>query len=96
MQLLKGEVDWFRWLTVFVRDGFSTYRKRGYECRCCEVIVGRICSSSHNFYVFNVYRNLDISDNFFFTLLTAIAEVQFVDRKASFLFVGDVNAHNEE
>ena len=33
---------------------------------------------------------------FFYCLLTIIAKVQSVDRKASFLFVGDVNAHHEE
>ena len=31
----------------------------------------------------------------FLTLSTAMAKVNSVDRKASFLFVGDVNAHQE-
>ena len=62
MQLLKGEIDRFRGLTVYVRDGFSAYRQRSFECECCKVIVVRICSSSHNFYVFGVYRNPDLSD----------------------------------
>ena len=61
MQLLRGEVDRFRGLAVYVREGFSAIRQRSYECRCCEVIVVRICSSSHNFYVFGVYRNPDLS-----------------------------------
>ena len=46
--------------------------------------------------MFAVYRHSDLSDNIFFCLLTAIAKVQFVNRKASFLIIGDVNAHHEE
>ena len=62
MQLLRGEIDRFRELTVYVRDVFSAYKIRSYECGCCEVIVARICSSSHDFYVFDVYLNADHSD----------------------------------
>ena len=32
MQLLKGEVDRFRVLAVYVRGGISTYKQRSYEC----------------------------------------------------------------
>ena len=45
--------------------------------------------------MFGVYRNPDLTDNICL-LLTAMAQVKSVDRKASFLFVGDVNAHHEE
>ena len=48
MQLLRSEVDRFRGLVVNVRDGFSAYRYHSYECGCCEAIVVRICSGSHN------------------------------------------------
>ena len=48
MQLLNGEIDWFRGLAVYMRDGFSAYRLRNYECGYCEFIVVRICSNSHN------------------------------------------------
>ena len=96
VQLLRGEVNRFRGLAAYVRDGFLAYRQRGYETGCCEVIIVRICSSSNNFYVFIVYRNPDLSDAFFDCLLTGMAKVQSVDRKASFLVVGDVNAHHEE
>ena len=54
MQLLKDEVERFRGLAAYVRHGFSAYRQRNYKCGCCEVILVRICSSSHNFYVFGV------------------------------------------
>ena len=39
MQLLKGDVDGFRLMTLYVRDGFSAYRQRSYVCGRCEVIV---------------------------------------------------------
>ena len=95
MQLLRSEDDQFRGLAVFVRDGFWTYRQRGHESGCCETIVVRICSSSHSLYVFGVDRNPALSDKIFYCL-TAMAKMQPVDRKASFMFVGDVNAHHEE
>ena len=41
-------------------------------------------------------RNLGLSDKIFECLFTAMAKVQSADRKASFLFVGDMNAHHEE
>ena len=47
-------------------------------------------------FVFGVYWNLDSSDYIFDCLLTAMAKVPFVSRNASFLFVGDVNAHHSE
>ena len=61
MQLLRGQVDRLRGLT----DGFSAYNHRACECGCCEVIVVRIYSSSHNFYAFGVYQNPDLSDKIF-------------------------------
>ena len=51
-----------RGLTVYVCDDVSAYSQSGYKCGCCEVIVVRICSSSHNFYVFCAYRNSGLSD----------------------------------
>ena len=49
--MLRGEVDQFRGLPVYVRDGSAAYRHCGYECGCCEVIVVKIYSSSHYFLV---------------------------------------------
>ena len=43
-----------------------------------------------------MYRKPDLSNNIFDCLLTAMTKVQSIDRKASFLFVGDLNAHHEE
>ena len=70
--------------------------QRSYERRYCEAIVARICKSSHNFYVFGVYRNPNQLDKNFGRLLAAMAKVQPINRKAYSLFVGDVNAHHEE
>ena len=46
--------------------------------------------------MFGVCRNQELSDKIFACLLTVMAKVQSVDRKESFLFVGDANAHHEE
>ena len=43
-----------------------------------------------------MYLNPDLADNNFYCLMTAMATLQSVDEKATFLFVGDVNAHHEE
>ena len=75
----------FRGLAVYVSNDFSAYRQSSYERGCCEVIVVRICSSSHNFHMFSVYQNPDLSDKIFACLLTAMAKVQLVDRKEFFL-----------
>ena len=75
MQLLRGEFDRFRGLAVYVRDGSLAYGRRSYEFECCKVIVVRICSSSHNFYVLGAYRNPDLTDKIFDCLLTEIAKV---------------------
>ena len=56
------------------------------------VVVVKICSSSNNFYMFGRYRNPALSDKVFDCLLTAVAKVRSFNSKASFLFVGDVNA----
>ena len=65
MQLLSNGAHQFRGLAVYVRDGFSEYRQGSYECGGCEVRVVRICSNSHNLYVFGVYRNPDLLDKIF-------------------------------
>ena len=56
VQLLRDELNQFRELAVYVRDGFSAYRQQSYECGCCEVTVARNFRSSHNFYAFGVHQ----------------------------------------
>ena len=43
-----------------------------------------------------MYQNPDRSDKNCYCLLTVMTKVQFVDGMASFLLVGDVNAHHEK
>ena len=54
MQLLRGKVGRFREMAVYVPDEFLPDKQRGYECECCEVVVVKICSSSHIFYAFDI------------------------------------------
>ena len=49
-----------------------------------------------NLYVFSLYRNADLDDQNFDCLLASMAAVQAEDVHASFLFVGDWNAHHQE
>ena len=63
---------------------------------CHEVVCLRIRAKHMNFYVFAVYRNPGADDSLLDYLLTAMSEVQQTDRKSSFVFVGDFNAHHRE
>ena len=47
-------------------------------------------------YVFSLYHNPDLEDRIFDCLLTSIAAVQAENKRASFLFVGDLNGHHQE
>ena len=49
-----------------------------------------------NLYVFSLYHNPDLDDWIFDCLLTSMAAMQTEDIHASFLFVGDLNAHDQE
>ena len=44
----------------------------------------------------SAYAEIQIYQMKSLTLLTAMAKVQFVNRKASFLFIDDVNADHEK
>ena len=94
--LLKDSIPNARGLALYVRRGFSAYRQSRFECKCHEIVIVRICSRHHNFYVFCLYRNPHFNDNIYDCLLTSMASVQSADRKASFIFVGDFNAHHQE
>ena len=52
----------------------------------------RVCGVRQNLYVHSLYRNPDLDDQIFDCLLASMAAVQAEDVRASFLFVGDVNA----
>ena len=55
-----------------------------------------MCGARQNFYVFSLYHNPDLDDRIYDCLLTAMAAVQAVNARASFLFVGDFNGHHQE
>ena len=45
--------------------------------------------------MFSLYHNPDLDDRIYDSLLTAMAAVQEADTRASFVFVGDLNGHQE-
>ena len=60
------------------------------------MLVFRVRVARQNFYAFSLYRNPDLDDRIYDSLLTAMAAVQAADARASFLFVGDLNCHHQE
>ena len=60
------------------------------------MLVVRVCGVKQNLHVFSVYRNPDLDDRVFCCLLASMAALQAEDIRASFLIVGDLNAHHQE
>ena len=85
-----------REMAPYVRDGYGVFRQPKFECGCCEILVFRVCGARQNFYVFSLYRILDIDDRIYECLLTVMAAVKAVDVHASFLLLGDLNGHHQE
>ena len=83
-------------MAIYVREGYSASRNHLAECGCHEVQVMKVCGRLHNFYLFSIYRNPDLDDSIFDCLLSSMASIQGSDRKASFIFVGDFNAHHRD
>ena len=81
---------------AYVRAGYGAFRQPKFECGCCEMLFFRVCGVRQNLYVFSLYRNPDLDDRIFDSLLTSMAAVQAEDVRASFLFVGDLNGHHQE
>ena len=79
---------------AYVRDGYGAFLKAKYECGCCEMLVLMVCGVGQNLYVFSLYRNPDLDDRIFDSLLASMAPVQAEDVGASFLFTGDLNGHH--
>ena len=80
-------------MAAYVRDGYGAFRQPKFECGCCEMLVFGVCGLRQNLYVYSLYRNPDLADRIFDCLLASMASVQAEDVRASFLFVGDFNAH---
>ena len=83
-------------MAVYVRDGYSASHNRLAECGCHEVQVMKVCGRLHNFYLFSIYRNPDLDDSIFDCLQSSMASIQESDRKASFIFIRDFNAHHRD
>ena len=60
------------------------------------MLVFRFCGERQDLHVFSLYRNPDLDDRFFECLLTSMAAVPPEDMRASILFVGDLNGHQQE
>ena len=64
-----------RGMAAYVRDGYGAFRQSKFECGCCEMLVFRVCGARQNFYVFSLYRNPDLDDWIYDSLLTVMAAV---------------------
>ena len=87
--LCWGKMPWARGMAAYVRDGYGAFRQPKFECGRCEMLVFRICGVRQKRYVYSLYRNPDLDDRIFDSLLASMAAVQAEDVRASFLFVGD-------
>ena len=94
--LCRDKMPRARGMAAYVRDGYGAFRQSKFECGCCEMLVFKVCGVRQNLYVYCLYRNPDLDDRIFDCLLSSIAAVQAEDVRASFLFVGDLNGHNQE
>lgn len=94
--LKRNAIPRARGMAVYVREGYSASRNRSAVCGCHEVQVMKVCGRLHNIYLFSIYRNPDLDDGIFDCLLSSMASIQEADRKASFMFFGDFNAHHRD
>ena len=82
-------------MAAYVRDGYAAFRRPKFKCGRCEMLVFRVCGARQNF-MFCLYRNNDLDHRIHDCFLTAMAAVRAADQHALFLFVGDLNGHNQE
>ena len=93
--LCRGKMPRARGMAAYVRDGYGAFRHRKFECGC-EMLVFRVCGVRQDLYVFSLYRNPDLDERIFDCLIASMATVQTEDIRIFFLFVGDLNGHNQE
>ena len=79
-----------------MRDGYGEFRQPKFECGCCEILAFMVCDSRENFYVYSLCCNPDLDDQIYECLLGAMAAVQALEVRASFLFMSDLNGHHLE
>ena len=92
----RNDINRAQGMAVYIRSGCSACHKATFECGCHEVQIIKVCGKHNNFYLFSVYQNPDADDGIFYCLLVSMAAIQENDRKASFAFIGDFNAHHKE
>ena len=83
-------------MALFVRSGLSVSRRERFECSCCEFMVAKIPGQQLNCYLFVVYRRTSTDDRVFDCLCEAMGNIQSIDPKSVFCFVGDFNCHHSE
>ena len=81
---------------ICARYGYGAFRPPTFECGCCEMLIFKVCGTRLNFYEFSMYRNRDLDDRIYERLPTSMAAVPAKDVPASFLFMGDLNGHQQE
>ena len=96
LQLLRNSIPRGQGMCVYTRVGFNASRCSKYECKCHETMVVRVCSRFNNFYIFSLYRNPDSDDSIYDCLMNSYMNIQEDDRKACFVFIGDLNAHHRD
>ena len=94
--LKRDAIPRARGMALYIRNNYSASHKSCYECGCHEIQVKKVSGKYNNFYLCSIYRNPDLDDSIFDCLLITMAKIQGDDRKATFVFVGDFNAHHEE
>lgn len=85
-----------RGMSLYLRSGYNAQPLTKFLCHCHEIQLVKVSSKYHNHYIFSLYRNPDANNNLYDCLLNALALIQSVDVKSSFIFLGDVNAHHQE
>ena len=84
-----------RAMAAYVRGGYGAFRQPKFYCGCCEMLIFRMCGARQNFYVFSLCHNPDLDDRIYECLLKAMAALQEMNVRASFLFMGDLNGHHQ-
>ena len=84
-----------RGMAAYVRSGYHATRIKNLECSCHEMLVVRVSGRLSNYYIFSIYRSPNADDSILDCLMAKLEAVQQSDSRASFVFTGDFNAHNE-
>ena len=72
--LSRGKMPQARGMAAYVRDDYRAFRQPKIECGCCKMLVFRVCGVRQNLYVYSLYRNCDLDDQIFDSLLASMAD----------------------